>query len=980
MLNKNKNLSFVEIEEKILKFWGENRIFEKSISQRKNSSKFSFYDGPPFATGKPHYGHILATTIKDTVLRYQTMRGYNVSRRVGWDCHGLPVENLIEKELGFKNKREIEKFGIGKFNQACRASVFRCVKDFELILKRVGRWADYRKAYSTMERDYIESVWWVLYQLWEKDLVYKDYKVSPYCSRCGTPLSNFEVNQGYKEIKENSIYLKFKIKDSSFKNSFFLVWTTTPWTLPNNLALAINPTSYYIIVKQGDENLILAQSRKSVLKGHYSVIKKISGRDIIGLRYEPIFDFFKKTKIKNIENGFKVLPASFVSLLEGTGIVHIAPMHGDDDFQLGKKFNLPLIHLIDESGFFKTEAGKFAGQFIKNVDSKIIDDLSKRALLYNEEEVLHSYPFCWRCDTPLIYYALETWYIAVKKIKKELIKNNKKILWVPYHVKEGRFGMWLEDVKDWAFSRNRFWGAPIPIWQCKTCKNIKIISSFKELEKLSKRKIKDPHRPYIDEITFKCGNCNKGIMKRVSEVFDCWFESGSMPYAQWHYPFKNKSLVEETFPADFIAEGIDQTRGWFYTLHVIATALTLKNIGLKKSQPAFKNVIVNGLILDAQGRKLSKKLKNYPEPSEIFNRYGADSLRYFLLTSTPVGEDYRFSSERVEEVFRKVISTLWHSFCFFNTYKDKDFKPKDILRVKRINLLDRWIISRLNRLNKEVIYYLEQYELTKAIRLFDEFIDDFSNWYIRRSRKKFQNPKNKKEKSENYQIFYEILVTISKLMAPFIPFMSEYIYQSLKMDAKTSKQKLRIVSSESVHLCDYPKPNSGLIDKKIEKKMRHIRKIVELVLSKRTEAKIKIRQPLAMLKIKDKKIKEEELNSLIKEEVNVKEIVFDDKIEKEVELDTFITEELKKEGMAREIIRNIQDLRKKFSYQPKDKIKKLLVKAPKEIISVFKDNEEVILDTTGILEIEVIEKELEDIEISKEIKIDSHQAWIGWNK
>jgi isoleucyl-tRNA synthetase len=923
------SLSVKDLEQKILNFWDKNKIFQKSLRQRRKKPYFSFYDGPPFATGKPHYGHLLATTIKDTVLRYWTMRGYQVPRRVGWDCHGLPVENLIEKELGIKNKKEIEQFGIEKFNKACRQTVFRHVEDFEKILKRFGRWADYKNSYATLDSNYIESVWWVLKQLWNQGLVYKDYRVSPYCPRCGTPLSNFEVNQGYKETKDPSIFVKFKLKEPDDKkeekkvwleNTFFLVWTTTPWTLPGNVGLAVHPKADYILVSQGKENYILAESRKDILEGEYNIIKKFSGKDIIGLKYEPIFDSLLSQKPRNIENAFQVLPADFVSLEEGTGIVHIAVMYGEDDFQLGKKFNLPTYHTVDDSGCFKEIVKEFAGKFVKEVDPEIINNLSRKGLLYKKEEIMHSYPFCWRCDTPLLYYAIDSWFIAVTKFKKELIRNNKKIRWVPAYIKIGRFGNWLKEARDWNFSRNRFWGAPLPIWQCqggdkqkkrdkiKECNNVKVVGSLAELRKLSGKKPKDLHRPYIDEITFSCEKC-QGIMKRVPEVFDCWFESGSMPYAQWHYPFENKKLVEKTFPADFIAEGLDQTRGWFYTLHVLATALTLKNIGLGREKPAFKNVIVNGLILDAQGRKLSKKLGNYPEPQEILDLYGADSLRYFLLASTPIGQDYRFSAEAVKEVWRKIFSTFLNSYLFFKTYREKKFIPQKGFKIKR--LLNKWIISRLQGLNKEINYWMERYEITKAARSLADFLDDFSNWYIRRSRRSFQKPKFFQEKEEASQTFYWTLKNFTCLAAPFLPFLSEYVYQELRIKG----------DKESVHLVDFPKVNQKLIDRKLEKQMTETRRIVALALGQRAYFKIKVRQPLQKLKIKKLAFKaKKELLELIKEEVNVKEIIFDPKIKKEIELDTKITPLLKEEGMVRELIRQIQEMRKKASLKPKDKI------------------------------------------------------------
>lgn len=876
-------------EEKILKYWENNDIFHKSIKNRENCSYFSFYDGPPFATGKPHYGHILATTIKDAILRYWTMKGYQVPRRVGWDCHGLPIENLIEKEMGIKNKKEIEEMGIEKFNDACRSSVFACVTDFEDVLKRVGRWADYDKAYSTMENNYIESVWWVLKQLWNKDLVSKKYRVSPYCPRCGTTLSNFEVNQGYKEIKDKSIYIKFKIKEG-----YLLVWTTTPWTLPGNVALAVNPDLIYCLVENNNEKYILSKDRLIVLEGDYKIIKEMKGGELIGLKYEPMFDYLKD--IENIENAFQVVKGDFVSSEDGTGIVHINPMHGEDDFNIGKEYNLPFFHAVDLLGKFKEEIDDFKGIFVKEADEKIINKLKENNAFYKEEIFFHEYPYCWRCDSPLLYYATESWYILVNSIKEQLIKNNKEIHWIPDHIKEGRFGKWLEGARDWNFSRNRFWGTPIPIWECDQCKEMICVDSIKDLEEKSNIKLKDLHLPYIDEIKIECLKCGKE-MKRTSGVFDCWFESGSMPYAQWHYPFENKELVEKTFPADFIAEGLDQTRGWFYTLHVLSTALTIEDIGLGKDKPAFKNVIVNGLILDERGRKLSKKLKNYPDPKEIFDKYGADSLRMFLLSSTSIGEDYRFSEEKVKEVWRKIISSIENCYSFYETYRKEEEKESN-------NILDKWIISKTERLNEEIIKLMDNYELTKSSRLFYDFIDDLSNWYIRRSRKRFQKPEEIKEAS--FTLNY-VLLKLVKLIAPFAPFIAEEIF------LKLNKEKI-----ESVHLCDYPQAKKEYIDNDLEKEMQEGRDIVNLVLRERSEKGIKVRQPLNCLKIK-KEIKDNILD-LIKEEINVKEVIVDKSINKEIELDLEITEALKEEGMIRDAIRHIQQMRKEKGFIPKDRI------------------------------------------------------------
>ncbi len=910
-------MNLPQIEEKILKFWDKKRIFKKSISQRKGGRFFSFYDGPPFATGLPHYGHILATTIKDTVTRYFTMRGFRVERRVGWDCHGLPIENLIEKELGLKSKKDIEKIGIKKFNQVCQASVFRCMKEWVATLRRVGRWADYRNAYATMDKDYIESVWWVFKRLHEMGLVYQAYRVTPYCPRCGTPLSNFELNQpdAYRDIEDQSIFLKFPIRGE--KGSFFLVWTTTPWTLPANTALAVGENISYVKIKSGEEKYILAKDRLDLLGGTGEVESEFLGGALVGREYEPLYPM-------NLEKpGWRVVAADFVSVEEGTGIVHIAPSFGVDDMELGQKENLPSVVTVDLEGRIKKGFNlPGEGRLVKEADELIKTDLKKRQLIFREEKITHSYPFCWRCGTPLLYYPLSTWYIAASKIKNDLVSNNRQIHWVPAHLKYGRFGKWLEGVRDWAVSRNRFWGAPIPIWICQKCGQIKVVGSVKDLGK----KISNLHRPYIDSVKFKCPACS-GEMVRTEEVFDCWFESGSMPYAQWHYPFENKKLVEETFPADFIAEGVDQTRGWFYTLHVLATALTENNLGLGQNKPAFKNAIVNGLILDETGKKLSKSLKNYTLPDEIIEKFGADTLRFFLLTSTPIGEDYLVSDRRIEETYRQTISTLWHTFSFFKTYTDKSFKPNK--NFKPQDTLDRWIFSRLNSTTALMIKALESYDLTDGGRPLISFVEDLSNWYVRRSRRRFQKPSGKSEKNEAAQTLYQVLLTLAKLAAPFIPFLSEEIYLGLK--------KARM--PESVHLTDYPAPDKKLINKKLEEKMTQAREIVALVLAQRASAGIKVRQPLAMLKTSVRV--EKELIELVKDEVNVKEIIFDGTLKSgEVKLDTKISEELRDEGLARDIVRYLQDMRKEAGLTRRDAIFVAFVavgKSGKDIFAKFGD-------------------------------------------
>lgn len=941
-----------EIEKKILKFWQKENIFAKSIKLRQNKPFFSFYDGPPFASGLPHYGHILASTIKDTVLRYWGMKGYQVSWRVGWDCHGLPVENMIEGELGLKSKKDIEKFGIEKFNQACRKAVFRCQADWEKTLRRLARWSDYSDAYATLDNEYIESVWWVFKQLWDSGLVYQDYRVTPYCPRCGTPLSNFELNQpgAYQDVEDESVYIKFSLKGQ--KDTYLLVWTTTPWTLAANTAIAVGPDFTYVKVKFNNEYYILAKERLEVLakEGKYEIIEELKGKDLAGQEYQPLYP------MKLDKPGYRVVPADFVSVEDGTGLVHIAPTFGEEDMELGKQENLPGIVTVDEEGkMIKGLKIPGEGKFVKKADQDIKNDLKKRGLLFKEEKIIHAYPYCWRCETPLLYYPINSWYIAVTKFKKELVANNQKIRWVPGHLKQGRFGKWLEGARDWSVSRNRYWGAPIPIWQCQECQKQKAIGSIKELGQT----IKDLHRPTIDKVILKC-SCG-GQMKRISEVFDCWFESGSMPYGQWHYPFQNKKLVEKTFPADFIAEGIDQTRGWFYTLHVLATALTLKNLGLGKNQPSFKNVIVNGLILGEDGKKLSKRLKNYTPPEIIFEQYGADALRYFLLTSTPMGEDYIVSEKRIGETFRRTMLTFWNSFTFLETYTGKEcLAPKS---VQPKNILDKWIVSRFNTLNQEVIDWMDKYELTKAARLFDDFLDDFSNWYIRRSRRRFQKPANRQEKKQAEQILSFVLLNLAKLAAPFLPFLTEEIYQKLE-------------KGQSVHLSDYPKTNKKLIDKKLEEKMSEVRQIAAIGLAQRAKAGLKVRQPLNQLTINNKQIAaDKELVNLIQEEINVKKIAWG----REIKLDIKISPALKAEGVIRDLIRFVQGMRKDGGLKPGDKIYFRYSTSP-SLNKLIKKQISEIKKEVSANQIEAGAEKKESFLVEKEVELDGQKIWLGIKK
>ena len=1148
-----------EIENQVLKFWEKAHIFEKTIKQRRGKKSFSFYDGPPFATGLPHYGHILATTIKDTVTRFWTMKGYKVERRVGWDCHGLPIENLIEKELKLKDKEAIESFGVENFNNACRTAVFRSVSSFQKTLQRVGRWADYSRSYATLDNSYIESVWWVFKQLWDGGLIYSDYRVSPYCPRCGTSLSNFEVTEGYKNTTDPAIFVKFRLKNESDNiPTYFVAWTTTPWTLTANAALAVKKDiDYAFVVRKngkGKERLILAKARLAAAHLDSAIIEKtVKGKDLKGMEYVPMFSFVRPDKKAHI-----VILADFVSVEDGSGIVHIAPAFGADDLEEARKNDIPIILTVNKEGRFIDEVTLWAGEFVKKTDEKIIEYLRLEGVLLKQETIDHQYPFCWRCDSPLLYYPIDNWYVAVTKIKNQLVENNKKIRWVPTHLKEGRFGKWLADARDWVISRDRFWGAPIPVWKCVDCDThtvvgslkqlakitlannkyfltrhgeadsnvLNIVSSFpektvikltnkgkkqvlktakelkqkkidfiitsplqrasetakiiadycglkyeiddrlaecsfglvngrpveefealikneqgkfitapeggetlihvrkrmldlvKELEKkyvnkkillvghrdalwvlegatqgierqelikqqnkmllktggwkelkfgwspLDKNGELDIHRPYIDEVEARCSKCG-GKAIREKQVFDCWFESGAMPYASWHYPFENRKKVKNIFPADFIAEGLDQTRGWFYTLHVIATALTARKSELGKNQPAFKNVVVNGLILDEFGRKLSKKLRNYTEPEALFEKTGADALRYFLLSSASIGEDYRFADKGVIEAKTKISERLLNSYNFFAMYADVKQRVRGYKDSAKESVLDRWIKARIKQTVAEINSNMEKYELTQATRPIADLLDDLSNWYIRRSRTRLQRPESVSDFYVASKTLYDVLIATTKIMAPFTPFIAEAVYKSL-----TNEEK-------SVHLTKWPNP--GKLTKK-EKSlidtMVFARIVASQILAQRAEKGIKVKQPLASYKTAVKELANQvEILALIADEANVKKVIYDASMPEEGVLDTEITGELREEGTLREITRLIQDMRQKAGLKPK----------AKAVFHIFADNKElnqiVMKNITALKKdfalSDVVLKKDDDMKVMTETKIAESEIWAG---
>ena len=941
-------MSFPKMEEEVLKYWDENKIFEKSVANREGAKRYSFYDGPPFATGTPHYGHIVASAIKDTVPRYWTMRGFQVERKWGWDCHGLPIENIAEKSLGIKHKKEIEEMGVAKFNETCRSKVLEYVSEWKRVIGRFGRWADMDNAYSTMDKDYMESVWWVFKELWDKGLIYESYRSMHICPRCETTLSQQEVSEGYKDVKDLSVIAKFELVDEP--GTFVLAWTTTPWTLPGNVALAVGEgIKYQVLSIEGEEGkFIVAKDRiVDILKDKkFEVLEEISGDDLIGKSYKPLFDYYAKDEtLVNRENGWKIYHADFVTTDMGTGIAHEAPAFGEDDMELGKQNNLPWVQHVKMDGTMKGEVTDFAGKSVKPVenpqemDIEIIKYLAHNGLLFSKEKYEHSYPHCWRCDTPLLNYATSSWFVSVMKIKEQALELAKEINWSPEHVKEGRFGKWLEGARDWSISRQRFWASVMPIWKCE-CGEMKVFGLVSELEKASGKKVDDLHKHIVDEISVPCDKCG-GVMNRVPDVLDTWFDSGSMPYSQAHYPFENKEKFEASFPAQFIAEGIDQTRAWFYYLHVLAT-------GVKDSN-AFQNVIVNGIVLAEDGKKMSKRLQNYPDPMEIIEKHGADALRFYLLSSPIVSaENLNFSERDLTETSRNVFRMLWNSYSFFVMYADIDKWQPIVNNKQSTNLLDRWMLSELQMLIRDLDGSMEHYELAKATRLFMPFIDNLSNWYIRRSRKRFWKSEDDSDKEQAYQTLYTVLVTLSKLMAPFTPFLAEEMYRNL-------------TGEESVHLAEWPVANESLIDEKLNEEMTRARFIVTMGLNFRAEGKIKVRQPLQSVTARNIS---KELQDIVTEELNVKEFISDDSMRDIVAMDFAITPELRLEGEAREIIRAIQEGRKKAGFNVEDRI--MLGYQGKE--KVFEKFESEI--AKEILATEVKNEKLSEAEYSESVELE----------
>ncbi len=853
------DLKFVDREKKIKKFWEDNEIFEKSIDSRKKGETYIFYDGPPTANGKPHIGHVLTRVIKDMIPRYRTMKGYMVPRKAGWDTHGLPVELEVEKMLGLDGKEQIEEYGLEPFIKHCKESVWKYKGMWEDFSGTVGFWADMEHPYVTYENDFIESEWWALKQIWEKGLLYKGYKIVPYCPRCGTPLSSHEVAQGYKDVKERSAVVKFKAKD---EDAYILAWTTTPWTLPSNVALCVNPDETYVKVKAEDGTVYyLAQALcdKVLGEGKYEVLESCTGKELEYKEYEPLFPF-----VQMKQKAYYVVCDTYVTLTDGTGIVHIAPAFGEDDSKVGRKYDLPFLQLVDAKGEM-AEQTPWAGVFCKKADPMILKDLNERGLLYAAPVFEHSYPHCWRCDTPLIYYARESWFIKMTAVKDDLIRNNNTINWIPESIGKGRFGDWLENVQDWGISRNRYWGTPLNIWQCE-CGHMHSIGSIAELKEMSDNCPDniELHRPYIDAVTIRCPKCGKE-MHRVPEVIDCWFDSGSMPFAQHHYPFENKELFEKEFPADFISEAVDQTRGWFYSLLAISTLIFNK--------APYKNVIVLGHVQDENGQKMSKSKGNAVDPFEALETYGADAIRwYFYINSAPWLPN-RFHGKAVQEGQRKFLSTLWNTYAFFVLYAEIDqFDPTRYqLEYEKLSVMDRWLLSKMNTMVQEVDSDLEHYKIPEAARALQSFVDDMSNWYVRRSRERFWAKGMEQDKVNAYMTLYTALVTVAKAAAPMIPFMTEDIYQNLVRKVDPS-------APESIHLCDYPAVKTEWIDAELEQNMEEVLEIVVMGRACRNEANIKNRQPIGKMFVKAPEALPAFFADIIKDELNVKEIQFTDDV------------------------------------------------------------------------------------------------------
>jgi isoleucyl-tRNA synthetase len=975
----SSKVNFVQLEEDILRFWREQGIFGKSIAIRKNGPHYVFYEGPPTANGSPGVHHVIARLYKDAVCRYKTMKGYHVPRKAGWDTHGLPVELEVESSLALTSKAQVEEYGVARFNDRCRQSALKYIKGWEAMTERLGYWLDMAHPYVTLDNSYIESCWWTIKELWNKGLIYQGYKVTPHCPRCGTSLSSHEVALGYGEADDPSVWVKFKLDLaqpgggetarsllSSTTPAYLLAWTTTPWTLPGNTALAVAPEADYVVVEVADEYLILADAllEQAGLSGHKTV-GVAKGSVLVGLHYEPLYDNVDICYATEDERAYRVIEGDFVSLEEGTGIVHIAPAYGEIDFEVGEKEALPLVHTVELNGLvttnpvtgFTPRAREYvqknevpvilvsarrklglpgAGRFVKDADNDILEDLKSRGLLFRRKTITHTYPFCWRCESPLLYYAKQTWYIRTTAMKEELISGNSEINWYPDYIKHGRFGDWLDNNVDWAFARERYWGTPLNIWHCSSCDNYECVGSVDGLKAQARSSglttAMDLHRPYVDEITFACSECG-GRMQRVPEVIDCWFDSGAMPIAQWHYPFENKDEFQSNFPADFICEAVDQTRGWFYSLHAISTLLF--------NRPCFRNVICLGHVVDAEGEKMSKSKGNVIDPWTVINDHGADALRWYMLASTPGEDTHRFSSQMLEETMRNFLLTLWNTYSFFVLYAEVDrFVPQpDVapsVQRRAFREIDRWIISELNRLVRDVTRSMDSYNLTFSTRRIQEFVDRLSNWYVRRNRRRFWKSESDSDKLAAYSTLYRCLATLSKLLAPFVPFVAEELYQNLFRSVDPRAR-------ESVHLSDFPVADEAEINDGLNTDVELAMKISSLGRAARAKARIKVRQPLAKAVVKVETDEEKKalgrLSTEVMEEINVKQlIVLSEAGEPEefpsnmpdysvandarywVAVGTELPPELIAEGLSRELVRHLQNMRRNAKFDITDRI------------------------------------------------------------
>ncbi len=922
------------VEERILSFWKKNHIFQKSIDQRKGRKPYVFLEGPPTANGMPHPGHVLTRVMKDLNLRYQAMNGHYILRKAGWDTHGLPVEIEVEKQLGLEDKQAIEQYGVAKFNEACKKSTLKYERAWVEMTERIAFWVDMDNPYITFKNDYIESVWWSLKQAWEKQLLYKGHKVVPYCPRCGTVLSAHEIAQGYKTVEEPSIFVKFKLKK---EDAYFLAWTTTPWTLLSNVALAVHPKETYIKIRYKGQILILAEERAAaLLKGQeYQIVDGFPGKDLEHVAYEPLFSYAKPKK-----KAWYVVLADFVTMEDGTGIVHIAPAFGEDDYNVGKQYDLPVVQLVNLDGTFPEEVPPYKGKFVKDADPLIIKHLEKEGLLEGVRDYEHEYPFCWRCDSPLLYYAMESWFIAMSNVQDTLVKNNNQINWYPEHLQQGRFGDFIRDVKDWALSRDRYWGTPLPIWTCtnKDCNHQVCVGSVEELRTLSNNfpETYDLHKPLVDELNVLCPQCN-APMNREKEVIDCWYDSGSAYFAQWHYPFEHKETFKENFPVDFICEALDQTRGWFYSLLATSTFLFGKT--------SYNTVLTLGLVLDKDNQKMSKSKRNYVDPTVILDHEGADALRWYLISANAPWMSTRFYEEAVKETLGKFILTLWNSYNFFTTYAALDeFDPAtDTMPLTKRQPLDAWIISRFHRVLAEVTSYMKTFDIHKATRAIESFVvEEFSNWYLRRSRKRLWIEEKTPDKLAGYATMYDIFLGLAKILAPFTPFITEEIYQNLKTEEMP----------ESVHLCDYVHSDETVIDESLEQGMTRIRALVELGRALRSKIGIKVRYPLKTATIVCTKKVETSLRPLIdllNEEINVKSISF------ERNTNAFMTKTVKP---------NHARLGPKLKDKAKAVVAQLQKRDPHQLYDELKKHKKVVVALDG----ESVTLTTDDFEVVEEIK------------